>query len=539
MNNNFDQSTTRVNGLFLFLQHIIDLLLKLKPIASEFYMFIHEYAKMHADEPAKLKQLDEFYMGYTSEKAVFWYTKNSFMHSCVNDALRTENIEMLYLCRFFIRDIRTQLSKNQCQNSVRVYRGQRMSKLELDYLPKLIDHLVVVKSILSTSTSRKIAEMFLSRSHDPQTDNQSEFVLFEIDADPQLCGNSRKPFAKITDLSNFDTEEEVLFMSGSIFLLSDVYHENGICIVKMSLWDFEKTELQPLLDVLGNSQTSLEDNKSPLDFISQLTNLNRDDIAVKLAKRYLMELTWNDATNHDDTVEIANCYYRLGFINLKQCQYDSAIEWFDHALKNFATIVPIDHLSTAATHISMGDTLTRKGDIKQARVEYRIALRIYEREYGIKHPKTAALRDNIVWHICIKGQRFRRLFDFSQPLLEMKDSILSTIRSEQLMNVFSEDQATAVNPLPAEDMVRQLHSIIHSNIYNVTDKSNSTIQNLRLHPLTNAIIASRHLFPFIAGIVTYQCPCCKEPVWVYRLFSMFKGSPCFRCIGKVLIFRRE
>ncbi|CAF1270360.1 unnamed protein product [Adineta steineri] len=446
---------------------------------------------------------------------------------------------MLYLCRFFIRDIRTELAKHQYPNPVRVYRGQRMSRLELEQLQNMIDQLVVVKSILSTSTSREVAKIFLSYSHDSQTEDQKKPVLFEIDADPHMYRDEKKPFANITELSNFDTEEEVLFMYGSIFRLTDVYYQDDIWNVKMSLWKFEETELQPVLDMLGDNQTNPKGNKSPLEFICLLSGFDQDDLVVKLTKQYLLELTWGGITNYDYSIEIAKCYHRLGFTDLKRSLYDSALEWFSKALEMFATVIPTTHLFTAATHLSMGDIFSGKGDIKQAHNEYQIALNIYERDYGIEHPTTKACRENIVWHISRKMKSFRRPIDFWQPLTNIKDDQLSTIQSEHIINVLTEEQITALSSLSAEDMLKQLQSILNSNTASTLDGSQLGTRNIKLHPLVNAAIANRNPFPFITGIITYRCPCCKEPVWIYRLFSMFKGSPCFRCIGKTLKLKRK
>jgi tetratricopeptide (TPR) repeat protein len=413
-----------------------------------------------------------------------------------------------------------------------------MSKSELECLKTLIDQLVVVKSILSTSTSKNVAKVFLSRQSDPQTEKQLESVLFEIDADPQLNGHNKKPFANVTNLSNFDIEEEVLFMFGSVFLLTGVYPEDDIWIIKMSLWTFDETELQPVLDILGNIQTNLDDNQDLLSFILILISFDKDDLAEKLVKRYLLELTWDGITNSDDTIEIAKCYHQLGYIDLKQGQYDSAIEWLNKALEMFARTLPVTHLCTAATHMSIGDALTRKGDMKQARLEYQTALRIYERDYNTAHPKIAACRENIVWHIGKKQQPFRRPIDFSQPSIEIDNNHLSTIQTESFINVLSKNEISTLNSLSMEDILKQINSIVHSANSNTTDEGNST-RRIKLHPLVNTTVTKHSLFPFVCGIVTYRCPSCKEPVWVYRLFSMVKGSPCFRCIGKALSFRRK
>ena len=70
--------------------------------------------------------------------ALWWYTRESFIYRILNKALRIQNIDLLFLFRFYIRDIEQQLHKNRYQSSVRVYRGQLMSHEELEFIKKFI-----------------------------------------------------------------------------------------------------------------------------------------------------------------------------------------------------------------------------------------------------------------------------------------------------------------------------------------------------------------------------------------------------------------
>jgi hypothetical protein len=49
--------------------------------------------------------IDEFEMDYSSENALWWYSRDSFLYGMLNKALRTQDIDTLFLFRFFIRDI--------------------------------------------------------------------------------------------------------------------------------------------------------------------------------------------------------------------------------------------------------------------------------------------------------------------------------------------------------------------------------------------------------------------------------------------------
>jgi hypothetical protein len=49
----------------------------------------------------------------------------------LNKALRKQNIDILFLFGFFIRDICYELKQNQCQYPIRVYREQMLLNDEL------------------------------------------------------------------------------------------------------------------------------------------------------------------------------------------------------------------------------------------------------------------------------------------------------------------------------------------------------------------------------------------------------------------------
>ncbi len=117
--------------------------------------------------------------------------------------MRVRDIDILYLFRFFIRDIERQLEQYKFSTPIRVYQGQLMSTEELQVLKDSIGQCISLNSFLSTSVDRLKALEFLETS-DTFDD------LFTINTDPRL--NGVKPFANITAHSYFADEEEVLMM---------------------------------------------------------------------------------------------------------------------------------------------------------------------------------------------------------------------------------------------------------------------------------------------------------------------------------------
>ncbi|CAF5161246.1 unnamed protein product, partial [Rotaria sp. Silwood1] len=159
----------------------------------------------YKDNEKELAIIAEFEQSYSPDRALWWYTRDSFLYRLLNKALRVKNIDMIFLFRFFTRNIERQIEQYKCTAPIRVYRGQLMSNEELEVLRGSIGHFISMNSFLSTSIERKQALAFLDAT---TISDDLQRVLIMIDADPRLDGV--KPFANITIHSYFTDEKEVL-----------------------------------------------------------------------------------------------------------------------------------------------------------------------------------------------------------------------------------------------------------------------------------------------------------------------------------------
>ncbi|CAF1469955.1 unnamed protein product, partial [Didymodactylos carnosus] len=75
----------------------------------------------------------------------------------LNKALRTLDIDLLYLLGFFIRDLREQLEQYRSPSPIRIYRTQLMSKTEVQQLDNFRGQLISMNSFLSTTLDREVA----------------------------------------------------------------------------------------------------------------------------------------------------------------------------------------------------------------------------------------------------------------------------------------------------------------------------------------------------------------------------------------------
>ncbi|CAF1276951.1 unnamed protein product [Rotaria magnacalcarata] len=161
----------------------------------------------------EINLIKEFDQKYKPEHAIRWYTRPSFIYKLVNRALRTEDIEQLYIFRFYISDLCEQIANIQKQNSYQqpltLYRGVRLPLDEVKKWQENEGKLISTNGFFSTSLSKKVAMDFALRRTET---NMEESVLIEIE-----CNQCSAAFAIIEKESIFSKEKEVLFDLGATF----------------------------------------------------------------------------------------------------------------------------------------------------------------------------------------------------------------------------------------------------------------------------------------------------------------------------------
>ena len=103
-----EQSTSGINGHFIHSQLLIDCLIRMKSTSNDKTELISFCRKEYEGNNAELKILEEFERDYSPNDALRWYTRESCLYRFLNKVLRVQNIDLLFLFRFFIRDIQRQ-----------------------------------------------------------------------------------------------------------------------------------------------------------------------------------------------------------------------------------------------------------------------------------------------------------------------------------------------------------------------------------------------------------------------------------------------
>ncbi|CAF0746203.1 unnamed protein product [Didymodactylos carnosus] len=380
MNVGHKQWTTGPNRQFIYSQLLIDCLLRTQPTVKDKNELLSLCQDEYKDNKPELAIVREFQQDYGSERALWWYTRDSFLYRLLSKALRVQNTDLLFLFRFFIRDMDKQLRQYQCSSPSRVYRGQLMSNDELQIFKDSIGKFISMTSFLSTSPNREQALSFV-KTLIPS--NNLQQTLFEIDADPQLDGI--KQFANIT-AHGYNAYEEVLIMLGSIFrLISIHYDEDQVWIIRMTMCSIDDQDIKPTFEHIRNNSGCNEET-SLLLFGHVLRRLGKFDESEKYCRRLSDEL-------HKDHKDLPACYHLLGDMAKEKGDFDLSVKWHNKSLESAARKSHGHRL--ADNHNSIAAVYQQKGDYKMSLESYTKALMLIKGEFGEDHLQIAECYNNM------------------------------------------------------------------------------------------------------------------------------------------------
>ena len=388
---NQDRSTAELDGHFVHSQLIIDCLQRMKSTSKEIEEFV-ESCRDHKDFKGgqrHLHLLDEFRKEYSSEKSLWWYTRDSFVYRMLNKALRAQNIDILFLFRFFIRDLGEQLKRNQWMSPGSAYRGQSLSKDELNRLRQSVGTVISINSFLSTTLYRDVANFYIGG-----TSEQLEKVLFKINFNPLIEGI--KPFADVTLISEFPDEGEILFMLGSIFRIDRVdQDEQGTWTIELNLCSDHDQVLKPIFRFLRQ-----ESNRCELDLLAfgnVLHDMGVYDGARSYYDRCLKLLP------ADDQIWRPYCYYLLGLIATEDGDGRDALRLLHQSLQIRTQTLPAGDPSLADTRGAIARLYYISSHLEQALAMYNKALVIFQQAFGEDDLTSAMSYTNI--GVVYKAQR--------------------------------------------------------------------------------------------------------------------------------------
>ncbi|CAF0716457.1 unnamed protein product [Adineta steineri] len=411
--NIFDVNVSyKSNEQFIRSHLLIDCLLRIKENSTDIENFITLCEEEYKDNKAELDQIHEFQQNYSSNRALRWYTKQIFLFRMLNKALRIQNLDVLFLFRFFIDDIQQQLIKNQYSQQIQLYRVQLISNNELEILKKATGGFIMTNTFLSTTLNREASFEFFNNMESSDEINMHR-VLFEIDANPRIDGV--KPFANIIWLSHCFGQQEVLLMVGSIFRIINIEHnDNEMCTIRLVLSSENDQDLKNSFEHLKK-----EYNDKEMDLFSfghVLYDMGNFDSAKKFYLRFLD----NIPPDHQD---LANCYNTLGEIAVEKGDCNLSLEWFEKLNELLIRTLNPNDPRLADSHTIIGDIYWKKNDLKHALESYNKGLAIYKRACDENH-FTIAVTSEKIGAIYEKQKKYFQALNYYEKTLAIRQKTL-------------------------------------------------------------------------------------------------------------------
>jgi len=411
---------SKESASFLWNQLLIDALKQMPQTEDAKRDMLDKCSDYYRTNKVELKRIELFRSNYTSDKAIEWYTRDSFVYRLLNKALRTEDIDLLYLFRFYIIDLCSQLEQESKRKTVNtetftLYRGQQMPKEEFDKLQANAGVLISVNGFFSTSRDINIAQSFVAGASDT---DEMKTVLFEIKAHSSL---NKIVFADIDEYSQIQGEQEVLFSLGSVFKIDNFQFDPYLRIwkIEMTTTDDGSKNVQEYINsirqeiedisptilfgaLLFNEMGQIDKAEKYFDML--LKTLPRDhqdiaDIYDQIANIFAEKGELNAALQNytcayeirksrflSDDTRIANSLHNLGFIHKQKGEYDKAMDYYKEVLAIDEKNYPNDHTNKAHTMICIGlvHDVNREYDLA---LNYMVkAYEMYQRLLPSQHP---------------------------------------------------------------------------------------------------------------------------------------------------------
>jgi hypothetical protein len=326
---------TKEAASFLWFQIMFSVLKQFPQTENSKKQMLEKCMEYYRGNTIELKNIERFRKNYTANDAIAWYTDECFVYRLVNKALRTEDIDGLYLFRFYIIDLCKQLQEESRKNigTMTIYRGQVMSNEELDRLKHSVDKLVSTNGFFSTTLRKTVAMKFLGKIKS----DKDQQILFEITADSSV---KHVVFANIEDLSLIKGEHEVLFSIGAVFRIDSVEFDDTLkCwIVKMTVTDEGLANVQEYIECIKKEN---EDATIVILF----GHLLREMGELSKAEKYFNFLL--QTTKQPNSLEAADIQDQIGHIFNQRSQTALALDYYKRSYEIRKSRLPSDHMRIA------------------------------------------------------------------------------------------------------------------------------------------------------------------------------------------------
>jgi tetratricopeptide (TPR) repeat protein len=345
----------------------------------------------YADNKTRLQKIDMFEREYEPHAAIWWYTKEPFIYSTLNKALRTQDITIIIMMAFFLKDLHREIEKlhqkSKETSEIIVYRGQGMLNADFEKMKNSEGALLSFNNFLSTSANRAVANLFASSSPD---DPNLTGVLFKMKIDPLV---STSPFGLLGNSSHHsDNEEEILFSMHTIFRITELQRMDHDRLWEVTLTSTSDNDKQ-LLQLTNHIQNELGTDSGWVRLGHLMYQMGAFEKAEQIYKTVIETACGNDDTELLKTlIPICN---NIGVTHRSMGEYEMALSYFEKALEIQQKSLPHNHPDLATISNNIGMTHQLMGDYPTALSYFEKTLEIQQNSLPDNHPDLATTNNNL------------------------------------------------------------------------------------------------------------------------------------------------
>ena len=366
-----DRDLDQLDCLFMYTQILKEILLEIKFDKTHIEEFAHYCCDLFDDNDKELADIKELNRKYYKKTPIWWYTRETFLYSMLNRALRTMDVDIIIKIGFFIVDLHChieklhskQFSHHHNYSLFTVYRGQGMLKADFEQMEKTTGGLIAFNNFLSTSKNQDISLTF-ARSALKNPDLVG--ILFVMKIDPS---KSIVPFASINGVSYFKhKEDEVLFSMNTVFRINNIKQmDENHCLFRVNLTLTSDND-KDLCTLTDRMRQETQGSQGWYRLGVMLFKIGQTDKAQELYHVLL-----NQARNKSDKMLI---YNQLGRAKDELGEYQEAIKYYEKSLNISQKDYFPQNLDSALLYNNIGIVYRKLGDYSKALSYYEKALQI-------------------------------------------------------------------------------------------------------------------------------------------------------------------
>jgi tetratricopeptide (TPR) repeat protein len=401
------QSLDQLDQSYMYTQLMKEILLELEYDDESLQDLVKCARDRYFNDEIELKRIRKVENEYTRHTPIWWYTYECFLYHMLNEALRSQQVDVIIRMGFYIRDLHQHIERlrkeqsKQFQKEFTVYRGQGMLVEKFEETKKTKGGLISFNNFLSTSTEAEAAMVFAASALEKRT---NVGILFIITINPLVPS---APFANLANISDYKKEKEILFSMHTVFRIDDIKPSktDRLWFVYLTLTSNNDQQLNRLSERL----------REEIKGSSALYRLGA--LMIKLGEFKKAQEAYETLLKRTvDDLERGNIYYQLGQIMDNQANYNKALEYYQHALTIYQQKLKPDHPNIATCYNNIGLAYDNAEDYQEALPYYEKALEIYRKTLRDNHPNIATTSNSI-------GLIYNTMGDYAKALSCCKSAL--------------------------------------------------------------------------------------------------------------------